>query len=722
MDLLEEVLKKLWPRLVGAHWINVDTCGPNIGGRILQLRMRGENIDPTPIILYGFRSFESLVRAEEKYPRLLVSQGVYYRRLPAMLKEVDALFEHAQGFKADPTRMNNDLMEHTLVGSQLSRMESSLAHNQGNFLGSEKLLYGVHLAHMITGDQYKEVLEKIRGVQIEFLKGRASSSEYLMYRLMQTNYKAQNISQIASPQFKGRILYIDDHARLGWGTAVACALFGKMEALGSPVNSKLSQYIHGEQYKSSDGGFLKTLSVAERSDEEGYIEGIKELLTDSFLRDFDMILLDLRLRWQEDENEIEKNISGFEILRQIREENAAIPVVMLTASRKAINMDTVFEMGADAYFIKGIPQIGEPNDEILSYVKHFGDTINGALEKAYLGEIWRSVIDLEKLYKDRRENTQDILPFFKKSIALLRKQANAFESESLCLNTIGEAILNLGLIVEIAMDAGLGPVEPYVDKGFLLKGLRNFSAHRLEDTLNDDDAKIALYLTFRFLTNDNSKLKRLSNALFGTISNTGLEYNEIEERARNELWKLIKSEISGNLPQNWEISNRNEIETATSGIPNRLLLPSKNFKNIHYVLRENKRAHYIMFLCRIKSDEFSFGKYLESDHYVLRAIWKQASIEAAYRNRQRKPAYKESIHDFIGKRLQGRVKADKLKYGFIKPDNESIPDVLVHYSNISEPDTTSLTKGQSVEFTLRMGMKGPIGKEVRLVKNSKKPG
>ena len=88
MAFIEEILEEVWPSLAEAHWISVDTCGPDIGGQILQLRMRGENIDPTPIILYGFNSFESLVRSEEAQARLVVSPGVYYLHLPGSWEQV----------------------------------------------------------------------------------------------------------------------------------------------------------------------------------------------------------------------------------------------------------------------------------------------------------------------------------------------------------------------------------------------------------------------------------------------------------------------------------------------------------------------------------------------------------------------------------------------------------------------------------------------------------
>jgi CspA family cold shock protein len=49
-------------------------------------------------------------------------------------------------------------------------------------------------------------------------------------------------------------------------------------------------------------------------------------------------------------------------------------------------------------------------------------------------------------------------------------------------------------------------------------------------------------------------------------------------------------------------------------------------------------------------------------------------------------------------------------YGFIERENG--PDVFVHYSSIQGDGFRNLTEGQSVEFSVEQGAKGPQAAEV----------
>ena len=88
MPILREVLNELTSEVPNLKLINADIEEDGLSGtlceKILRLRLgeSGESDFLRPIFVYGFQSFQSLLKNNSRYPRMLASPGVFYIQFP----------------------------------------------------------------------------------------------------------------------------------------------------------------------------------------------------------------------------------------------------------------------------------------------------------------------------------------------------------------------------------------------------------------------------------------------------------------------------------------------------------------------------------------------------------------------------------------------------------------------------------------------------------------
>jgi len=63
----------------------------------------------------------------------------------------------------------------------------------------------------------------------------------------------------------------------------------------------------------------------------------------------------------------------------------------------------------------------------------------------------------------------------------------------------------------------------------------------------------------------------------------------------------------------------------------------------------------------------------------------------------------------------GTVKWFNAEKGFVFIQQESGPDVFVHFRNINSSGFKSLDEGQKVQFNVTQGQKGPQAEEVTII-------
>jgi CheY-like chemotaxis protein len=165
---------------------------------------------------------------------------------------------------------------------------------------------------------------------------------------------------------------------------------------------------------------------------------------------YSLIFLDLRLEQPSDEHCEIGEISGIRLLEQIKKSDPSIPVIVFTASEKALSYERAKALGADGYWIKGISSGSDLRREIKE-----------CIEKAEkLRPIWLQIRQLEvkktvfclqyengqlSLRRINDGERQQILSWLKESFLLLYWKENVLDEYSV----YDRVVLNMGLIQEV---------------------------------------------------------------------------------------------------------------------------------------------------------------------------------------------------------------------------------------------------------------------------------
>jgi len=176
---------------------------------------------------------------------------------------------------------------------------------------------------------------------------------------------------------------------------------------------------------------------------------------------WNLIFLDLRLVQPDDETIPIKYSGGMRLLDEIKSFDPSIPIIVFTASEKAMSYEESLRLGADAYWMKGISS----GQQLRGYIV-------GCVDSAYLKEIWLKIrkVDAKKeihclvlresgsleqtvLTQENLERKQ-ILKLLRDSFFLLRSNTASYGQSFESHDVYGDVALNMGLIQEIRYKEG----------------------------------------------------------------------------------------------------------------------------------------------------------------------------------------------------------------------------------------------------------------------------
>ncbi|MRJ08580.1 response regulator [Ornithobacterium rhinotracheale] len=156
-----------------------------------------------------------------------------------------------------------------------------------------------------------------------------------------------------------KVLYIDDEADKGWYEIYCNILYDKNQI---------------------DFNYLDLDTFKDRSREEiinATIKNVEEY-------DPEIVILDFRLHPDDFGGTKIENVTGYNILKQIKKINPGIQVIIFSATNKVWNLEKLNAAGADGFIIKESPENSVNPNFTKESIQNFVDAMSLAVKKSFL--------------------------------------------------------------------------------------------------------------------------------------------------------------------------------------------------------------------------------------------------------------------------------------------------------------------------------------------------
>lgn len=294
----------------------------------------------TPIVFFGYET-ENEINKLSKLGSILFSRGIY---------TIDKI--SAQDFENQVKYVKNNYNEinEELFNKQFT--ERIIVKPSGNYA----------TRHSITNEwsiyRWANAL-KIENEQIQAIDKKIGSNLYFKYLKAQYPIKKTIDANNQIITEEGKILYIDDEVEKGWDM----------------IFSKICTQ---KKYKSIGNDFKNLYST-------DIVQSTIQKVIDF---DPDVVILDFRLHDDDFENIPTENVTGYKILKSIKDINNGIQVIILSATNKIWNLLELQKAGADGFILKESPELSIDENFSKNTITNIYRTINEALAKKYLKTIY----------------------------------------------------------------------------------------------------------------------------------------------------------------------------------------------------------------------------------------------------------------------------------------------------------------------------------------------
>lgn len=336
---------------------------------------------------------------------------------------------------------------------------------------------------------------------------------------------------------KPKVLYIDDEAEKGWYEIYCNILYEK----------------NGIDFEYLDDEFN------EKSREEIIDISLKKIIE----KDIDLVILDFRLHKDDFENKNIEEVTGYKILKKIKEHNKGIQVIIFSATNKIWNLQELQKAGADGFIIKESPELSINVDFTNQSIKNIYEVIDECLEFSFLKSFYEKFNFLKQELEPRKNP---------------KKHSNPLPKEF-----VGEYLKWL--------EFGIHNIQKYKsNEGNILSFSLFFSvleniSNRIIDVDNPQRIGADEY-NFKFRVNNSYLNEFKSNA--GLYSNSNITL--VSKRNLNWNQKVLNTleALSSNLTDmNILIQKRNDIIHSNSTTGNVATISKDELKKLFKIITEN---------------------------------------------------------------------------------------------------------------------------------------
>lgn len=210
--------------------------------------------------------------------------------------------------------------------------------------------------------------------------GNVNTNIYFKY--LQAVYPISPSNKISDSELrikysgKPRILYIDDQAEQGWYEVFCKILYD--------INKLDFDKIDNEYYGKSRE------------------EIISHCLERIRIENIDLVILDFRLHPDDFKEKDLNQVTGLRILREIKNLNAGIQVIIFSATNNIWNIEALRAEKADGFITKESPALSVVSNFTSELILHSKDTIQECLSKCFLKDFYAK-LDLLKLELNPRK-------------------------------------------------------------------------------------------------------------------------------------------------------------------------------------------------------------------------------------------------------------------------------------------------------------------------------